>query len=166
MLRESNALLSAVAVCGTKSLLIHTTRSPRCTVSTSGLKRMFSMVMTCVFGAAPASDITDATPPVTSKPTRTILHDCAVNCRRFRLVRGQSSTAFFQGCLQLFGVIQMGNEGRADLYEQCLELLVLGTGNQGFVECLYDTLVISDLVVNIRTIECAALEFLQSGKVV
>jgi hypothetical protein len=40
---------------------------------------MFSMVMTCVFGATPAADMADATPKVTSKLAMTTLHACAVN---------------------------------------------------------------------------------------
>ena len=63
-------------------------------------------------------------------------------------------------------MLEVGDEGRANLDQQRLQLCVLGVRNQGLVQRIDDGLVVRHLMVDIGPVKGCALEFLQRCVVV
>src|SRR5215467_1427727 len=99
---ESN-VPAAVALCGTKSWFCQMMRSPRCTLSEAGWNCMPSITMVCVCRAASV--------PVKTRQAAAKAAACQQAEGRF-VAR---TDLLGERCLQLFGVLKMGNEGGARL---------------------------------------------------
>lgn len=108
MLPESNTL-GAVAVCGTKSLFRQTTRSPRRTVSVSGVKRMLSITTVWVWDAACAMPLPHA-PASRSVSAQTGFRQASA------LAAFLSATTLAQIGFKLLGVLQMFDKCRTRLF--------------------------------------------------
>lgn len=115
---ESNALASAVAVCGIRSLLTQVIRWPVLTVKLAGLNCTFSITTTWDWPAAGNAG-PDAETPDNPKATIAML----------QISSGGSCTAFAQGALQLFGMIEVSHERRSNFDQQRFEFGVLSAGN-------------------------------------
>src|SRR4051812_5577475 len=115
MVRESKAC-AAVAVCGTRSRLRQTTRSPRRTVSAAGLNCMPSITTVCSCAAAPKAGA--ATPSVAAAMTA----PASASGQRVAGAGRRSATLLAQGCLDVLGMVEVGDEGGARLFEQRLQL--------------------------------------------
>src|SRR5438093_863353 len=129
MLRELKPRVPVVAVCGNGSLLIHTTRSPRCTVSVSGVKRVPSIVTVWVFGAAstPETALAATAQTATTTAKRTVRRVLAI-------VVSTVSRFLRHGRLQFLRVLEVRDESWPYLDHQRLQLLVLGVRNERLVE--------------------------------
>jgi hypothetical protein len=110
---ESNAFASAVAVCGNRSLLIHTTRSRRATINVGGSKRIYSITTTYVAAIASTGNTSAAIRQTSRRMSRTAL-------RQFRL--------------QMTRVFEMRDERRSHLHELRLQFFVLRARNERLVE--------------------------------
>src|SRR5579862_37964 len=151
MVPESNALLTVVTVWGSGSLFTHTIRSPRCTVSVAGLNCRPSMVTVyCVGRAAGAEKIAAHDPRAPSVASAHAANLIAL-----------SACALAQLRLQAPGVIQMRYEGRSHFHQQCLELRVLGAGDQSLIHRLQHRFVIGHLVINVGLVKGGATQLLE-----
>src|SRR5262245_27129232 len=140
----------AVAVCGKKSLFTHTTESPTRTVRSSGLKVVASMTTLCVAGLAAGCAVPGPMPKSTGPSSA---------------ARSASEDVLLEAGLDLLGMLEMRHEGRARLFQQGLELGVLGAGDEGLVDRVEHGLVVGDLVVDVRLVELGALQPLELGDV-
>src|SRR4051812_25691686 len=120
MLLESK-VRAAVAVCGNGSLFTHTTRSPRLTVSVSGMKRVPSMATVWVFAASAPVD----------NPTAAAMNSAIPILPAGRRMRERSGarspliTLLAHLGLYALRMLQMRNERRPYLDQQCLQLSIL-----------------------------------------
>src|SRR5207237_8721044 len=96
----------AVTVCGNGSLLIHTTVSPRATLSEAGSNFTPSMTTVCSAACAAVAQ---------ARPAATTNHNVDVRVR----------STLLELALELLGMVEVRHEGRADLLDQSLELGVL-----------------------------------------
>src|SRR5262245_37770576 len=67
--------------------------------------------------------------------------------------------------LDLLGMLEVRDERRAHLDQQRLQLGVRGAGNQGLVDGVEHSLMIGDLVLDVRLVERRALQALEAGDV-
>src|SRR5215469_12016390 len=126
MAPESNALSVAVTVCGNRSLLIQTMRSPRCTVKCAGLYWTFSIVTVCVVACdGPASPGTPAESAAASAaPASGGTMDNNISAARLTDFIALTA-ALSELSLHVLGVVQMLDECGAHLDQQRLQLRVL-----------------------------------------
>src|SRR3954464_3920588 len=107
---DSTCAPAAVTVCGTKSLLIHVTRSPFFTSRRSGTNFIPSMTTRCSAACA-AQPSTSAT---------------AASARR-------TSALLAKGALDLLRMLEVCRDYRAGFREQILQLRVLGARDEDLV---------------------------------
>src|SRR5512135_2041281 len=158
---------AAVTVCGNGSLLIHVTVSPRFTVIVSGSNLTPSMTTVCRAGVAAAI----APAPAWSNPHAQTsatasrwLRSCPPRCPDRALMRRSlavDGVLLAKRRLDLFGVLEVPHEGRPHLHDQCLQLFVLGTGDERLVDRVEHLLMVSDFVVDVGLVEFGALQGLE-----
>src|SRR5450432_3699396 len=127
--------------------------SPDLTVKLFGLNCRFSMTTMRFVETAPGID---AAVPVNRPATVTPHLNDAL----------RSGTAFAQPALQTLCVFKMRREGGSHFDEQCLELCILRIGNQYAVNRIQYCLMVRDLMIDVRAVECGSAEPLQRGQIV
>src|SRR5690242_18933143 len=158
MVRESKTC-AAVAVCGTRSLLRQTTRSPRRTVRAAGLNCMPSITTVCSRASAAR-----AGPPV---PRAAVAMKAPASAVAIRIpsMAVRSAGLLAERRLDVLGVLEVGDERRPRYLEQRLQLGVLRIRDQRLVERVDHGLVVRDLVVDVSAVELSAQQLLQVGEV-